>query len=210
MQNIDPNELNRNTYNQIAQHWHEDHLNDDWWIEGTSKFMSFFKPGDTMLDIGCAGGKKSAFMKEHGLTVTGIDISEEMIKIAQARAPEVTFRILNLDEIDQLPGTFDGLFMQAVLLHVPKSQAPATIKKLVGKLKPGGYFYIAVKEQSPDNPPEEILNENKYGYPYQRFFSYYMIEEIRDYFEQAELTVISEDISQHGKTNWIQVIARKS
>lgn len=210
MQNIDPNELNRNTYNQIAQHWHEDHLNDDWWIESTTKFISLFKPGNSILDIGCAGGKKSAFIKEHDLAVTGIDISEEMIKLAQARAPEVTFHVLDLENIDQLPGTFDGLFMQAVLLHVPKSQAPATIKKLVEKLKPGGYFYIAVKEQCPGKPPEEILTENNYGYPYQRFFSYYQPEEIEDYFKQAGLTVISEDISRHGKTNWIQVIARKS
>jgi len=40
-------------------------------------------------------------------------------------------------------------------------------------------LYIAVREKRPGRVEEEIKNESDYRYPYQRFFSYFTLDEIK-------------------------------
>ncbi|MCX6784362.1 MAG: class I SAM-dependent methyltransferase [Candidatus Komeilibacteria bacterium] len=198
----------KDTYNKIAEDWHKDHESDTWWISGTNKFISFLKKGDLVLDVGCAGGRKSKYLIEHGLRVVGVDISEKFIEIAKKEVLEGEFHVLGLEDLDKLEPIFDDIFMQAVLLHLPKKEVWPNFKKAVTKLKTGGYLYVAVKEKYPNGPEEEIKDENDYGYSYQRFFSYFTLDEILDYFHQAGLEVIFSNVSPIGKTNWIEVIGK--
>lgn len=104
---------------------------------------------------------------------------------------------------------FDAVFLQAVLLHFPKKDAPTIIRSLAAKIKPGGYFYIAVKEIRPGGKEEEVVHEEDYGYDYARFFSYYSVDEIEKYLADANFEVVYASVLPAGKTNWIQVIGRK-
>lgn len=199
----------KETYNKIAEEWHQDHQQDDWWVEGTDAFVSLLKSGSSVLDVGCGAGTKSKYLTSKGLNVTGVDFSENMIEIAKREVSEVKFQVLDLADVHTLHELFDGIFMQAVLLHVPKAEAQKQIAQIATRLKDGGYFYVAVKEKWADSPEEEIKTEDDYGYPYQRFFSYFSLDEIRGYFTNSGLKVVYKNISSAGKTNWIQVIAQK-
>ena len=199
----------RQTYDLIARDWHEDHKRDDWWIDGTKKFVSLFKKDDLILDVGCAGGTKSSFLVQKGLRVVGIDLSEEMIKIAKQEVSDAEFFCLDLMDVNKLDYQFDGIFIQAVLLHIPKSQVLSALRILMTKLKSGGYLYMAVKEQRPGKPEEEYKTENDYGYDYQRFFSYFSPKEIKEYFQILNLKLTYFDITSSGKTNWIQSAGQK-
>lgn len=64
----------KETYNQIAEDWHADHLNDDWWISGTDAFFSFLQPGGLVLDVGCGSGVKSNYLINKGLRVCGLSV----------------------------------------------------------------------------------------------------------------------------------------
>ncbi len=199
----------RATYNKIAKEWHKDHAHDDWWIEGTNKFISFFKPGDMVLDIGCGAGTKSKYLMDRGFKVTGIDFSEEMIGLAKQEVPDALFQVLDLADIRELEGTFDGIFMQAVLLHVPKTESLKKVQEIAMKLKTNGFFYIAVKQMREDGVEEGVKEEDDYGCSYQRFFSYFTRDEIKKYFTDSGLTIVYEDVCGLGKTKWIQVVAQK-
>ena len=199
----------RETYNRIAEEWHKDHQQEDWWVEGTDKFVSFLKPGDAVPDVGRGGATKYAYLVKKGLRVVGIDFSEKMIEIAKREVPEGTFLVLDLGDVDKLDYLFDGIFMQAALLHVPKKEVIGKLEKLTKKLKVGGYLYVGVKERKPEGVEEEIKTEDDYGYPYERFFSYFTTDEVESYLRKAGLEVVSSEIKPSGNTNWIQVIGRK-
>lgn len=199
----------KETYNLIASDWHQDHAHDDWWIGGTDKFISFLQAGDLVLDVGCGAGTKAKYLIEHGLQVVGIDFSEKMIEIAKREVPSGRFSILDLHEVGKLENFFDGIFMQAVLLHVPKKEAGECVKKVVERLKSGGFLYVAVKEVKPERAEEEVKTEEDYGYPYERFFSYFTSDEIESYLLGAGLEVVYTEIKPSGKTYWIQVIGKK-
>ena len=54
------------------------------------------------------------------------------------------------------------------------------------------------------------MTEHDYGYAYDRFFSYYTLDEMRAYVERVGLSVVYSEASQSPwKGDWIQVIARK-
>ena len=198
----------RDTYNTIAEDWNKGHQTDDWWIDGTNTFCSFLPPGGTILDVGCGAGIKSEYLSEKGFKITGIDFSEKFLEIARLKVPEIDFLVLDMKNLDTLDRTFDGVFVQAALLHIPKKEVPGVFDQFVRKLKPGGHLYVAVKELKPGGPEEEEKEKNDYGYSYKRFFSYFLSEELESYFKKSGFTVVYENREQSGKTVWIQAIGR--
>ncbi len=199
----------RETYNRIAKDWHRDHQQDDWWIEGTDTFISFLQKDNLVLDIGCGAGTKSKYLIERGLRVVGIDFAEKMIEIAKTEVPSGTFLTLNLSEVDKLEYLFDGIFMQAVLLHIPRKEAVGNLKKIAEKLKKSGSLYIAVKEKKSQEAEEEVMAKNDYGYPYEVFFSYFTVSEIESHLRNVGFEIVFSEVNPSGNTNWIQVIGKK-
>jgi len=200
----------KSTYNRIAEDWHKDHTKDSWWVEATDTFIASLKPDALILDVGCGSGVKAKYLIEHGLEVVGIDLSERMIEIAKREVPDGEFRVMDMCDVSELSHDFDGIFVQAALLHIPKAKAQSVLSGLVATMKPGGYFYVGVKEKWPGKKDEEILHENDYGYEYERFFSYFTLDEIKQYFLNLKLTISYENVTKSGKTNWIQVIGRST
>ena len=204
----------KETYNKIAKDWHKDHEKDDWWFEGTDKFISFLKKGSSVLDVGCGSGVKSKYLASKGMKVFGIDFSENLINIAKEEAPNEEFSVMDINDIDRIAKSFDGIFMQAVLLHIPKKDVGGILKKAVLKLKAGGYLYIAVKGKWDGGVDEEVKRENDYGYEYDRFFSYFTIEELRQYFKDLGMGMVYElnPPPSRNKRNieWIQIIGQKT
>lgn len=198
----------KDTYNRIAEDWFKDHHQDTWWVEGTEKFVSFLKPGASVLDIGCGAGVKSKWLSDKGLKVTGGDFSEKMVDIAKREVPNANFQVMDIRHLDEVNGTFDGVFAQAVLLHIPKAEVPIVIAGLKGKLNDSGYLYIAVKEKRPEGKEEEMLVEDDYGYKYERFFSYFTLSEMQKYLADARMQICYENVSRTGHTNWIQIVAK--
>ena len=193
------------TYNKIAEDWHKNHQQDDWWVEGADKFVSFLKTDNIVLDVGCGGGTKTKYLIDKGLNVIGIDFSEKMIEIAKREVPKAEFRVLDLWDIENLKENFDGIFIQAVLLHFPKKEIKDILNKTVKKLKIGGYLYIAVKKIKEGQPEEEIKIENDYGYQYKRFFSYFTPDELRNLLLDLKMKIVYKNVAGC----WIQIISRK-
>jgi SAM-dependent methyltransferase len=198
----------KSTYNKIAQDWHKDHDGDIWWQEGTDIFLSFLQKNSSILDVGCAGGYKTRYIANKGYTVTGIDFSEEMIKIAKKDAPDLTFDVVDIFELDTYQKKFDGIFAQAVLLHVPKSKIMSVLESLKNKLHENGLLYIAVKGVKDDGVEEKVITEKDYGYSYERFFSFFSEKELREYFKQLNMTIVWEGNTYSGRANWVQIIAK--
>ena len=199
----------KSTYNKIAKDWMQDHHGDTWWVEGTDKYLSFFQPNASILDVGCGAGEKSKYLVKKGFKVTGIDFSEEMIALAKEQVPAGKFFVKDIKQPLDLEDAFDGVFAQAVLLHIPKKEVSSVLKNIIAPLKTGGYFYAAVKELRQGNPDEEIVKENDYGYEYERFFSYFTVDELKSYLQELGMELVYENVALSGRTNWVQVVAKK-
>lgn len=200
----------KDTYNKIAEDWYADHKSDDWWVEGTDHFCSLLRKNDSILDVGCGAGVKSKYLSQKGFQVTGIDFSEIFIDIAKRENSSIEFVVVDMKDISGLKCQFGGIFAQASLLHIPKRDIQSVISGLLTKLDHGGCLYIAVKGKRQGGLDEEVFKENDYGYSYERFFSFFTMDELRAYFNELKLEIVYETSKVHGNTNWLQIIGRKS
>lgn len=199
------------TYDDIAEEWSKSKP-DEWMRNGIDKFLSYLKPGSSVLDVGCGSGDKSRYIQSKGMNVTGIDFSTKMIEIAKREVPNAHFEVLDINDLDKYNQKFDAIFARAVLLHFPKTQLSQVLKMLVDHLNnEHGYMYIAVKMQKESEEGEEIVKEFDYGQNIERFFSYFTLEELKKYVADLNLQLCFEDVVQvkSGTRKWIQLIVRK-
>lgn len=199
----------KDTYNKLANDWVSDHNKDVWWYEGVDKFLSLLPKGSTILDVGCGGGNKSEYMKEKGYVVTGVDFSEKMIELAKKQFPDIDFNVSDVYEIDKYPRTFDAIFAQALLLHIPKKDILKVLEKFKSRLNKGGLLFVAVKGIEEDGIEEKVHKKSNYGYDYEVFFSYYSVNELKNYLKKLGMFLISEKVTRYNKTDWIEIIAKK-
>ncbi|HML24552.1 MAG TPA: methyltransferase domain-containing protein [Aggregatilinea sp.] len=77
----------------------------------------------TVLDVGCGTGSLSVILAELGHTVTGIDVSPNMIAQAEAKARaqgcDIPFHVMDAASPRFEPGTFDVVLCRHVLWALP-------------------------------------------------------------------------------------------
>ncbi|MBX2877781.1 MAG: class I SAM-dependent methyltransferase [Saprospiraceae bacterium] len=95
-----------------------------------------------VLEIGCGKGRLSLELAKQAEAVTGIDLSNEMLKIARSRSQRVNnirFEQTDYLQKDYPPAYFDAIVSVATLHHM---DLPAALKRVKSDLKPGGKFLV--------------------------------------------------------------------
>jgi len=98
--------------------------------------------GKAVLDVACGTGVLFPdYLKRNVASVTAIDISPEMVKIAAAKYPDRVEVICGDVEATEFGKRFDCIVVYNAFPHFPE---PARlIETLSGLLKPGGYLTVA-------------------------------------------------------------------
>jgi 2-polyprenyl-6-hydroxyphenyl methylase/3-demethylubiquinone-9 3-methyltransferase len=155
MINVDPAEIEK--FSALAHRWWDPH--------------SEFKPlhdinplrldhidrlagvsGKRVLDVGCGGGILAESMAALGAHVTGIDLGEKPLKVAQLHLLEsgrsVDYRLASVESVAQSePGTYDIVTCMEMLEHVPY---PARIVEACAAVaKPGARLFFSTINRNP-------------------------------------------------------------
>jgi len=209
MNDSDYKTITHDTYNQIAA----DYIaRDQIVIKETEEvqasvrhFASLLPPKAHVLDIGIGGGRDSRLFAESGFTVLGIDIAEELL--AQAAVLEstglITYELMDVEELDVPAGSFDGVWANASLHHVPKAHLPQVLERLHEALKSGGYLQIKVHRGISEGLVEEI----KFNQPVVRYFAKYEPQELSSVVQAAGFLTIEVNLATEGK--WVDLLAQK-
>jgi 2-polyprenyl-6-hydroxyphenyl methylase/3-demethylubiquinone-9 3-methyltransferase len=153
--NADPLELKK--FSDLAHQWwdptsefrplHEINPLRLGWINGRAPLA-----GKTVVDIGCGGGILAESMAKSGANVTGIDLSEKALKVADLHSLEsgvqVRYELIAAEELaEREAGRYDVVTCMEMLEHVPD---PAAIVAACAKLaKPGGKVFFSTINRNP-------------------------------------------------------------
>ena len=173
------------TYNKIALGYSESHFT-HFWIEEFDFFKSIIR-GKKVIDLGCGAGRDAAVFVENGFDYTGIDASEEMLKVASKRVPKGKFQQMDFSKTNFPSGTFDGFWASASFLHIPKKDIAGALQEAKRITKNSGVGFISVKEKT--EMDEGMISESRYG-GISRYFSFYTREELKNLLEQSGFSVI--------------------
>ncbi|MFZ1057861.1 MAG: methyltransferase domain-containing protein [Candidatus Rokuibacteriota bacterium] len=106
--------------------------------------------GDLVLDLSCGTGIYALALAQRGLRVVGADLSEPMLRLAQAKARQtgvgIAFVQADGSTLPFRPGTFD---LVTVILGLEFAAEPVkTLEEIRRILKPGATLVVAILNRS--------------------------------------------------------------
>ncbi|MFK0273287.1 class I SAM-dependent methyltransferase [Ensifer sp. NPDC090286] len=165
-------------------------------------FMARLAPGACVLDLGCGGGHDSLVLLEHGFDVSACDGSAELAREAEARIG-CKVEVIAFQEI-VWEDRFDGIWAEASLLHVPRTELADVLTRVRRALKPGGMLQASFKAG-------ETEGHDRFG----RYFNYPSADWLRACFEDAgwpEVDISEADGGGYDgePTRWLHVAAKRA
>ncbi|MFA5303559.1 MAG: class I SAM-dependent methyltransferase [Candidatus Nanoarchaeia archaeon] len=164
-------------------------------------FISYLK-GSRVIDIGCGPGRDSKYFSDKNLDVTGVDLTDNFLKIAKSKVPKADFLKMDMRQLSFNDESFEGVWCNGAFLHIPKYENSATLKEFYRVLKPEGVMYLSVKI----GEGEQIVKKDYWKG--RKLFIYYSQEEIIGLLKNTGFEIIN-TIIRNQEEDWINIIARK-
>ena len=162
-------------------------------------FIASIPKGEHVLDLGCGPGHCAATMADHGLHVTAIDASAEMVVMA-AKHAGVTALQGTFDDLQDTE-TYAGVWANFSLLHAPRKDMPRHLNSIAKALLPAGKFHIGLK-----------LGESESRDALGRFYTYYTVDVWPPISTNAGFTITKSTLGSGAGlsgevSDWITVVA---
>ena len=208
---LDVISLNKKAWNNVAKRYH------DAKYKSLNPLVEYFcnklPENGSILDLGSGSGSPFAklFLKD-GFDYLGVDISSQMIRIAQKNVPQANFMELSMTDL-KFENKFDGVFSSYSMLLLTPQLFKDVAKRIARSLKIGGLFYLSLNEPRVKNSNLdedvicEIMGETMYSRAYTK-------EEILNVFSPLGLKCLKiyrevQNSEEFGTENMIVFVFRK-
>lgn len=154
-----------------------------------------------ILDFGCGPGRDLIFFKSLGHRPVGLDGSSAFCAMAREHSgcPVLHQQFLTLNLPDE---SFDGIFANASLFHVPSQELPRVLREMYVALRAEGILFTS-------NPRGSVE-----GWSGQRYGNYMEFEVSKAYLEAAGFAVLDHYYRPPGQPRaaqpWLAVVSQKT
>ena len=125
-------------YDRIAPHWDGPEFNSSNGIAQHERALQFVNGAGAALDLGCgSSGRIIELLLRRGFQVEGLDLSQEMLRRAQAHHPHVRFHLADICGWE-FPRRYEFVSAWDSIWHVPLQLQIGVLGKIVNGLAPGG------------------------------------------------------------------------
>ena len=138
------------TWNKLATLYQDKFMNLDLYNDTYDKFLKLVKKqqGLNILEIGCGPGNicKYLLTKNSELKISGIDMSSNMIELAQRNNPSAQFLEMDIREISSLKNEYNGIICGFCMPYLSQSDCINLIANCKNLLKNSGTLYLSFVE----------------------------------------------------------------
>jgi len=160
-------------------------------------------PPRRILDLGCGPGRDLAALRDAGETPVGLDGCVEFVEMARAYAGCQVIE-QNFLELELPPESFEGIFANASLFHVPGAQLAHVLGVVFKALVPGGVLFCS-------NP--RAMSADAEGWNGERYGCYLTIESWTNVIARAGFVLESQYLRPSGRAPsaqpWLAMVWRK-
>lgn len=121
-------------------------------------FADRVSSGD-VLEVGCGTGRIADQLHRLGLDVAGIDLSPNMIEVAQREHPHLRFGVASMEALDAGDSSLAGIVAWYSIIHTPPHQLSTIFAELHRVLVPEGLLLLAFQAGN-----ERVRLEQAYGH----------------------------------------------
>lgn len=154
-------------------------------------------PGKAVLEFGSGPGHDADYMEKCGLQVMRTDAVPAFVDRLCGAGHEA--RLLDI-RVDDFGGPYDGIWANAVLLHLERAQFGDVVRRARRAVVNGGVFGVSLKEGDGEGWTTRKLEAPRY-------FTYWREAEVRRVLADAGWTVELFEQSG-GSEEWLMFIAR--
>lgn len=105
------------------------HKQHGWLLEEIKKESPY-----TILEAGVGFGRNIKFLLEHNIsaTISGVDVSPEMIKKAKkfVNSKNVRLQVMDVNKLSFNDKSFDLVFTHGVLMHIPQDKVKGALREI--------------------------------------------------------------------------------
>lgn len=174
---MDKNEVAVSLFNKHAKSYEFKYMDVSKYGPTLDLFCSYLNADQpSLLDLACGPGNvaKHILEKHPEIELLGMDLSEEMIKIADSNNPSASFEVFDCRLIGSLDNNYNGILCAFLLPYLSKEQAIQLIADSATILHDNGLFYISTME---DDYNKSALQKGSSG------------DELFMYFHQADYLI---------------------
>ncbi|MEM9585155.1 MAG: class I SAM-dependent methyltransferase [Pseudomonadota bacterium] len=147
--------------------------------------------GQSVLEIGCGAGALLKAFDDLGLTVAGLDYTDELVQICRAAIPGGVFETGEAKELDFEKKDFDAVVSHSVFHYFPSTDyALESFSKMIDHTREGGIvaltdMHLASMKEAHEKHRMEMIGEAKFKELYS--------ELSHSYFDPADFVAVAKE-----------------
>lgn len=188
-------------FNENAKTYLEKFSDQSLYIEALDFFLSQLPKSDSkILDLACGPGStaKHLLSKNSDLNIFGIDLAENMIKMAKELCGAAQFMQLDCRDFKSLGKTFDGIICSFTFPYLNKKDVSQLIQDVSESLNETGIVYISTMEGKYETSGYRPSSSGKGP---EAFIHYYSKEFLINELNRLGLECIYEQLKDYPEDN---------
>jgi SAM-dependent methyltransferase len=138
-----------------------------------------------ICDLGCGPGQVARYLRDHGASACGVDLSPALVERARMLNPGITFTQGNMLGLDVPDQSWGGIAAFYSILHIPRAEVPVALEEMRRVLRPGGVVLLTF------HLGEDLIHRDEWwGHPVSVDFLLFSSEEMKGYIAEAGLELL--------------------
>lgn len=131
-----------NTYDSVAEEYAEafscEHEKKPMDREMLLMFSQEIGDSTPIWDLGCGPGQTAQYLKDLGVEISGLDLSERLLAQARANHPDIHFQKGDVLKLEFESNSIAGIVAFYAIVHFTENQVETAFKEIFRVLQPGG------------------------------------------------------------------------
>lgn len=140
-----------------------------------------------VVDLGCGPGHVAQYLSQQGVAIFGIDLSANMVAVAQSMNPDLNFHVEDMRQLSASDASLAGAVLFYSIVHFDLRELPTVFREVRRVLMPGGLALVAF------HVGEEVVHRDElFGAPVSLDFRCYSPESVVWSLRSVNLGVIEQ------------------
>jgi SAM-dependent methyltransferase len=138
-----------------------------------------------VVDLGCGPGHVAKYLRQQGVSVIGVDLSAEMIRVAGQLSPGIDFRVGGMCRLDFDDASLAGVVAFYSIVHFDSTEIGVVFREMRRVLRPGGLALVSF------HIGDHVVHvEDLFGVSVSLDFRFHVPDQVIDALHRAQLHVM--------------------
>ena len=200
-------------YDRVAEHYATEYFRElerkPFDCELLDRLAERVKGKGTVCELGCGPGQVARYLRDRGVDIRGLDLSDEMVNVARRLNPDIPFSQGDMLALDFTDSSIAALVLFYSIIHIKREDVVRAFQEMWRVLIPGGSVFVSFHRGD-----GELHRDEWFEQPVSIDFRLFQPDEMAGYLERAGfeniVTVEREPYEFEYATKRIYISATKS